>query len=359
MPEYPKWDDRRYKLRYGMPGLRFGRPIPSWITDPPNLNLKFKGKHTMQLPDDSDAKETLGFNAADGAQQYQDIIPLKTNRYDDIEPDAAAYASGRLKYDKADKKRRAAYKNLRIQRDNAKAWLGIAKNLLTPTLGKKPSAAWTEAGWSDESLAIPNGEDKLMPMLRTQQKYLTDNPTLAVTDPRYNYTAARAGELLAVLDAAITNTDETGGKVLGTEPAEVAADTAKNERDLTEAALDRRLHGLHAELEQKLDPLDPRWAAFGFDAPGAVKRPDAVTAATFESLGNGKGKLSWTGATRATRYQVHRLHTGESGYKLFARTDGATEILLENLTTGDKLKVRGVNDTNEGPFSPEVSVTVT
>ncbi len=359
MPEYPKWDDRRYKLRFGMPGLRYGRPIPSWITDPPNLNLKFKGRHAMQLPSDPDAKETLGFNAADGAQQYQDTLPLKANRYDDTEPDAAAYASGRQKYDKADKKRRAAYANLRIQRDNAKSWLGIARGLLTPALGKKPSAAWAEAGWSDQSLAIPNGEDKLMPMLRTQQKYLTDNPTLAVPDPRVNYTAVRAGELLAALDAAVNNNDETGGKVLGVEPAEVAADQALRDRDLTEAALDRRLHGLYAELEQKLDPLDPRWTAFGFDAPGAIKRPDAVEAVTFESLGAGKGKLSWTGAARATRYQVYRLHQGESGYKLFARTDGATEILLEELTVGDKLKVRGVNETNEGPFSPEVEVTVT
>jgi hypothetical protein len=356
MPEYPRWDDTRYKLRYGMPGLRFGRPIPSWITDPPNLNIKPRGKHTMQLPDDADIKETLGFNAADGTQQYQDTLPLKANRYDDVEPDAAAFASGRVKYDKADKKLRAAYRNLRIQRDNAKAWLGIARDLLTPTLGKKPSSAWKEAGWSDESLAIPNGEDKLMPMLRKQQQYLTDNPTLAVTDPRYNYTAARAGELLAALDAAVNNPDETGGKILGIEPATVALTTAKNERDLCEAALDRRLHGLYAELEQKLGPLDPRWTAFGFDAPGAIKRPDAVAAATFESLGAGKGKLSWTGAARAIRYQVHRKGATEAVFRLFARTDGATEILLEELTVGDKLKVRGVNDTNEGPFSPEVTV---
>jgi len=44
-------------------------------------------------------------------------------------------------------------------------------------------------------------------------------------------------------------------------------------------------------------------------------------------------------------------------FKLFAHTGGMTEILLEGLTTGDKLKVRDVNDTNEGPFSPEVMVT--
>jgi hypothetical protein len=132
------------------------------------------------------------------------------------------------------------------------------------------------------------------------------------------------------------------------------------DRKLCEAALDRRLHGLYAELEQKLDPLDPRWTAFGFDAPGAIKRPDAVAAATYEPLGGGKGKLSWTGATRATRYQVHRKGASESGFKFHARTDGATELLLEDLTVGttDKWKVCGVNDTNCGPFSPEAEMTV-
>ena len=34
-------------------------------------------------------------------------------------------------------------------------------------------------------------------------------------------------------------------------------------------------------------------------------------------------------------------------------------MLLDGLANGDKLKVRGVNDTNEGPFSPEVEVTST
>lgn len=338
-----------------MPGLRYGVRLPSYITDPPNLTVKQKGRHSMQTPTDPDAKETLGFNAADGATQFQASLPLKANLHDDILADAQAFSDARRGYDSADAKCRTATGNLRIGRDNAKSWLTSAKNLLIPTLGKKPSAAWTEAGWSDQSLAIPQSEDQLMPMLRTQQTYLTARPALAVTDPRYNYTAARAGELLAALQFALTNADPVAGP-LGVEPAGVAADTALNYRNLAEAALDRRLHGLYAELEQLLDPLDPRWTAFGFDAPGAVKSPDLVAAATFEALGAGKGKLSWTGATRAIRYQIHRQATGTSGYKLFAHTSGETEKLLSGLAVGDKLKVRGVNDTNEGPFSPEVNV---
>jgi hypothetical protein len=310
----------------------------------------------MKLPRDPDAKETLGFNAADGAQQYQASLPLKANRRDDIHADAQAYSDGRRGYETTDRVRRAAYAALRIGRDNARSWLMIAKSLLVPTLGKKPSAGWAEAGWNEHDLNVPAGEDKLMPMLRTQQTYLTAHPTLAVTDPRYNYTAARAGQLLAALDFALNNPDPTLGP-LGVNPAETAADTAMNYRNQTEAALDRRLHGLYAELEQLLDPLDPRWTAFGFEAPGAVKTPDAVAAATFTALSPGNGKLAWPGATRATRYQIWRQEAGKSGFKLFDRTKGETEKLLAGLANGDKLKVRGVNDTNEGPFSPEVEVT--
>ena len=353
-PEFPTFDDKR--IRFGMPGLRYGMRLPSYITDPPNLTVKTKRRHTMQVPSDPDAKETLGFNAADGAAQYQASLPLKANLHDAILADAQANSDARRGYSAADAKCRVSTGKLRIGRDNAKSWLTIAKNLLTPTLGKKPCAAWTEAGWSDQSIAIPQSEDQLMPMLRTQQMYLTARPTLAVIDPRYNYTAARAGELLAALQLALTNADETLGP-LGVEPAGVAADTAMNYRNLADAALDRRLHGLYSELEQVLEPLDPRWTAFGFDAPGSIRSPDAVAAATFEPLGTGKGKFSWTGATRAVRYQIHRQANGTSGYKLFAHTGGETEKLLDGLAIGDKLIVRGVNDTNEGPFSPEVAVT--
>src|SRR5437867_2124292 len=120
-PEMPTWGDKR--LRYGMPGLRYGRRLPSYITNPPNLSVKPKGTHHMQTPSDPDQKETLGFNAADGATQYQDVLPLKANRHDDILPDAQAYSEARVAYDGAVSVVRTATTNLRIGRDNARSWL--------------------------------------------------------------------------------------------------------------------------------------------------------------------------------------------------------------------------------------------
>ncbi|MBI3880166.1 MAG: fibronectin type III domain-containing protein [Verrucomicrobia bacterium] len=351
-PEYPRFDDPR--LRWGMPGLRYGRPLPSYITNPPNLNHPKGTIHSMQLPENLDDLETLGFNAADGAEQLQDTLGLLQNRNPVILSDAQAFSDARLAFDGADKKVRDAYRDLRIARDNARAWLMTAKQLLIPTLGKKPSAAWTEAGFSDQTLAVPNGEDKLMPMLRAQKKYLTEHPTLAVPDDRYKYTAARAQALLDALDAAVTD-DTTGVK-----PTIVKKDGALNTRNLTEEALRRRLHGLHGELEQKLDALDPRWITFGFKPPGAQDRPDGVTTLTVQSLGSRRYKLSWTAAARSARYQLWEKAPGASEFTLLDRTDGELEKLLENVTAGlHTYKVRGVNDSGEGHFSNTVTVTET
>ncbi|MCX6897064.1 MAG: fibronectin type III domain-containing protein [Verrucomicrobia bacterium] len=315
----------------------------------------------MQLPQDPDELETLGFNAYDGAKQRQDINGLVKNRDVDILVDARAFSDGRVAYDKARKLVIRANAALKIACDNARGWLMNAKNLLIPTLGKKWSSAWADAGWNEATLSTPHGEDKLGPMLRAQKTYLTDNPTLAIAAAPHFYTAARADELLTAIEFANNNADTTGGKLLGVKVATAQCETAFNTRELTQAALERRLHNLHGELEPTLDPLSPFWIIYGFEQPGAVARPEAVAALTAELFGGGRGKLSWTGATRATHYQIWRQAQGASGYELYDRTDGATEYLFEGLTVGnkDKFKVRGVNDTNVGPFSPEVEVTVT
>jgi hypothetical protein len=71
-------------------------------------------------------------------------------------------------------------------------------------------------------------------------------------------------------------------------------------------------------------------------------------------------KLSWPAATRSARYQLWQKNEGETEFTLLVRTEGETEKLLENVTVGAHiLKVRGVNDTGEGRFSGEVTITET
>ena len=314
----------------------------------------------MKLPQGQDDLETMGCNAAIGCSQLQDVIPLETNRADVTSVDARTYSDARTRYNTADKAVSKAYLNLKLARTPVRAWLMLAVDLLSPTVGKDPNAEWKEIGYSDQSLAVPNGEDKLLIMLRKVKTYLTSHPELALPDPRFNFTVARAGQLLDTLQAAVTNDDTTNNKPLGLKPAEKAAADALKIRDLAEAALLRRLRGLYGELEQKIDPLSPYWVQFGFDQPGAVARPDPVAALTGEALGAGRVKLSWTGATRSDRYQIWMQIDGETGWTLLDRTNGETEKFLEHLTAGAKLKfrVRGANSTNVGKFSPVWEVTV-
>ena len=359
-PPYPRCDDQRYHYTLDQPGVYFDLPLASYITNPPILGLEKNTRSHMKIPHDQDDLETMGFNAAIGCSQLQDVIPLETNRADVTSVDARAYSDARIRFNTADKTVSTAFRNLKLARTPVRAFLMMTVDLLSPTVGKDPNAEWKEIGFSDHSLAVPNGEDQLLPMLRKVKAYLTAHPELALADPRFNFTAARAGQLLDALQAAVSNDDITNNKPLGLKPAENAAADAMKIRQLAEAALIRRLHGLYGELEQKIDPLSPYWVQFGFDQPGAVARPDPVAALTGEALGGGRVKLSWTGAARSERFQIWMQTEGETGWSLIDRTSGETEKLLENLTVGAKLKfrVRGANATNVGKSSPVWEVTV-
>ena len=356
--EYPTFDDPR--IHFDQVGVYFDLPLASYITDPPDLTKKGI-RHSMQLPDDPDDLETHGFNAADGAAQLQDTIPLRANRDVDILVDARAFSDARIVYSDADLAVRRAYARLKIDRDNARGWLMTGKGLLINSLGRKPSAEWADAGWSDESLQVPVGEEALMPMLRKVAAYLTAHPGLVVTSASFNFTPARANELRAALDGALNNADTTGGKILGVNPAEAKREAAYNVRELTKAALERRLRGLYGELEQNLDPLSPNWVVFGFDQPGATNAPDPVESVTATAVGGGRIKLEWPGTARSDRFQIWMKREGEAAFKRIEGTEGELEKYIEGETPGAKLKfkVRGVNATNYGPFSPEVEVTVT
>ena len=360
--EYPHWDDPR--LHEGMPGLRMDCKLPSYITNPPDLSKPLRNIRIMAnniLPKNLKDLETAGRNALHGAEELEDTIPLKSNRAEDIEPDVVAFTDACDGYDETEGNESTAYDYLRNQRGSARAWLMMGRDWLTRTLGPNPSAAWREPGWSDTSLAVPNNENSLLTLLRKQKEYLTGHPDLQITDPKVNYTAARAQQLYDALDKAVQGDPEANPPILGIKPAEEARKAALQTRDLCEAALRRRLRGLLGELAQKLDPLSPHWVRFGFRQPGAPDVPAKVKTLTGTPLGSGRTKLEWPSAARSTRFQVWGLAGEEEEMTLRARTQGELTILMENLPVAvpHKFKVRGVNDTGEGPFSPTVTVIPT
>lgn len=115
------------------------------------------------------------------------------------------------------------------------------------------------------------------------------------------------------------------------------------------SAFECRFHNLRFKLGSVLDPPSQLWIANGFEQPGTV-------ALTTELFGGGYVKPS---RASATHYQIWRQAQGTSAYELHDRIDDTTDYLFESLTVGNKneFRVRGVNDTNAGLYSSEVTVT--
>lgn len=351
-PEFPRFDDPR--LRWGMPGLRYDSPLPSYITQPPNLNQP-KGTHTVasnRLPDNLNELETLGRDAADGATQLGVTIGLKQNTAALITADTDALSDAGDQYTAADTAVRAANTGLRLAVSNARGFLMLGRDLLKPALGPKAATAWAETGFTSQSLTVPNDDELLQAMLDKMRTYLTANP--ARENAPVNFTAARALALFTALHDARSGANGVNAK-------EAARQTAKATRDLTEAALRRRLNGLLGELAQLLDPLSPHWVTFGFYQPGAEERPAPVKTLTLTALGGGRVKLEYASAARTGHYQICQVTDLVTGaYEILADAT-ATTHLLENQTVGATLtlKVRGVNETGAGKFSPNAEIVVT
>ena len=350
-PEFPHYGDKR--LRYGMPGLKYGRPIPSFITNPQNHN-QLKGTHAMasnQLPINLAELETQGRDAADGATQLGATIGLKQNLATLITTDTDALSDAGDDYNTADTAVRTANTVLRLAISNSRGFLMLGRDLLKLVLGGKASTAWAETGFSNQSLAVPSADDQLQAMLDKMQTYLTANP--ARENAPANFTAAQAGILYTALK------DARSG-VNGVTAKEDARKTAKATRDLAEAALRRRLNGLLGELGQLLDPMSPHWVTFGFQRPGAEEKPDPVKTLTATALGGGRVKLDYSGAARTGHYQICQVTDPVAGTFEILDDATATTYLLENQTVGAplQLKVRGTNDGGDGKFSPTVQVTV-
>lgn len=356
--EYPKWDDPR--LRWDMPGLFYDLPLASYITDPPDL--KKKGiRHAMELPRDMDELESLGYSAADGASQLEDVIPLATNRHDDIVVDVRAFTQARGLYDTASAAVKVARQWVRDERDNSRGWLMLAKQVLAIKFGKKWSAVWAQVGFNERDLVVPSELEEIVPILRAHQAYLTAHPEDGSSDARFNVTAARAAEVVANAELALNNNDTTGAtKILGLKPAISAQEAAEHTRDLTEESLRRRLRGLHAELEQKIPADSPYWVIFGFDQPGSTGSPDAITGATAEPIGSGRIAYRWTNGPRATYTQLW-LKNPDDTWTRRETISGGTEITLDGFTPGQIVtaKLRPGNESGYGPYTEEITVTVT
>ena len=233
------------------------------------------------------------------------------------------------------------------KKEEAQTFIKNMRHHLESIFGSRFNSQWSQVGFKNGSLAIPEDIPGLLEVLRAAASYWSTHA--AHEKPADQLTHQRAGTLEQELDDAAS----------AVRNSETDLRTKKNARNRAKKALSMRLRGAIQELAQKLDPLDERWAAFGLNAPGETERPAQVQGLTVESTTPGQIHCDWLRAERASRYRVKTKVVGRDQDFVKRKDVYGTDIILPGFTPGDIVQVIVVAlNVEEGDPSVVVEVTV-
>ena len=139
----------------------------------------------------------------------------------------------------------------------------------------------------------------------------------------------------------------------------VDAGTAKAALETGLGACRNRLIGLRTELNQLLDDTDPRWLAFGFELPGAVRGPETPQnlVVTPGTTGSRSLFFDWDNARRADSYRV--TLTDATGTKLVDEIVWESEYMATGLPVGAAITAAVTGHNATGESQPTAAITAT
>ncbi len=227
-------------------------------------------------------------------------------------------------------------------------WLLAARLALVPKFGSRWSTAWAQAGFINNSTAVPAKAADQLALIAALRTFFTKNPSYQ--SPGTEVTAAKAGTLIA---AATTAQNNLRDKAMELKDAGDAWTLAYD--PLRDSAVQ-----LIKNLEGKLDDLDPRWLGFGLQMPGTITTPGKPTGLVVHMDENGSVIPQCDAEALATRYRWRGFIVGvETTYRLLAST---TEPMasIPGVMPGQTLQliVQAVNENLQGVASDPVLFTV-
>jgi hypothetical protein len=209
-----------------------------------------------------------------------------------------------------------------------------AIDLLRHFLGRRWNSAWSAAGFTAGSLAVPTNPEPLLIELRS---YFGAHPahanaTLGITP----------ATIQQALDAIATTRQAAAARL-----AERIA--AKVNRDESVRQLRHRLIGLRSELDQLLDPDDERWYQFGFARPSDGRIPAKVSGLTLRGGLPGEVQVSWLRSTVASSYRVTWRPSAPGSESVMAGLFTDLAVTLTGLPSGQAVivSVSARNSTGE------------
>jgi hypothetical protein len=292
------------------------------------------------LPSGLDALFTLAEDMADGLNAHAAAIGILQNTEAKVRADLLAAQTAQNNYVASRAAKIGLTTAQTVADSNAKAFIGITRDVLAVTLGGQWSQVWEATGFPNQSLAIPAKIDERQALLAALQAYLTANPTKE--NAPLGVTAAQAGTLLTALSDARSAVNnglvENGQK--------------KALRDTAERTLRTRLRGTIDELDQLLDDNDPRWHAFGLIPPAQIGPPDRPANLVLTQGVAGSVLADWADSARAVAYRVYKQVVGVDPDFVLAVTVSDSDCTLSGLPSGATVKVKVVAVNADGDESP-------
>lgn len=303
---------------------------------------------TNPLPHAIDDLMTLAEDAADGAAIHETAIGLLQNTETAIRADASGLQTAQTAHLAAQAAKTTLYAAQRSADSNARAFIGMASNVLGNYLGSQWSGTWAETGFPNQSTAVPATIGERQALLASLQTYFTNHAAHA--NAPLNITAAQAGTLFTTLSdarSAVNNgLADTGQK--------------RGVRNAAQKKLTKRLAGLIAELDQLLEGDDPRWLAFGLHIPDAAVTPEAPSSVVLTLGGPGEVLADWDDVPNADHYRVFKQAVGVDADFVVAGSPSDSDFLIAGVGDGVTLRVKvsAVSGSLESPTSPVAEITL-
>jgi hypothetical protein len=280
---------------------------------------------------------------AAGCAEHETSVQLAQNKETNILSDLDAAAASENIFQAARSAKLDAVKDQRTADKSARAFIVTARDVLKPHLGTSWSQLWAEAGFVNNSLAVPKAQANCIALLIKLKSYFAAHPAHEVA--QMGATAAAAENHHATLSAARASVNACRAEV-GEKKAARSAATKR---------LRKRMRGLIAELKQLLPGDDARWAAFGLNRPAA--RPVPAPPRQLRVAGAGRSHLlaSWQAPAHAQRFRIFKQIVGVDADFVLAATVTDTSVNLNTFASGTVVRVRltAVNDAGEsGPCAP-------
>jgi len=303
---------------------------------------------TNPIPTSLNALQALAEDAADGAHTHEVAIGLKQNKEADIRADQTNLQIKIAAHTAAVGNKPDLSGAVRSADSNGKSYIGIARDVLVPSLGSPWSQAWEPTGFPNQSLSVPRKQAERQSLLGSLHQYFGANP--AKENAPLGITAALALTRFTALSDARSGFNQ-GVTLIG---------QTKVARDVAAKKLTKRLRGLVDELTQLLEDDDPIWFAFGFNPPAAPQTPDQVEGLVVTPGPDGNAFADWEDTPRALRYHVEIQIVGvDAGFRRVA-TVTESDATITSLPAGSTVRVRvlAVNDAGDGPPSDVVEAAM-